>query len=260
MVATPHGVELEVFATGTGVTTVFAHGLGQGIAETRPLGSGVLGRRVFFHFRGHGRSGAPPGPWSHLDLARDLRAVADLTGATRALGVSLGAGALVRLLADNPTRFERVVFFLPAALASPREPAISERFDALLEAAEEQDPAGLADVISLEIPPSVRATPGGWAYLRQRVEQIVHFGLSPALADLPRQAPLPDASAVAALRAVTAEALVLGCHNDDVHPAYVAEELADALPKSELHLYDAPGVLCNERADVRARVASFLNH
>jgi len=260
MVATPHGVELEVFATGTGVTTVFAHGLGQGIAEARPLGSGVLGRRVFFHFRGHGRSGAPPGPWSHLDLARDLRAVADLTGATRALGVSLGAGALVRLLADNPTRFERVVFFLPAALASPREPAVAERFDALLAAAEEQDPAGLADVISLEIPPSARATPAGWAYLRQRVEQIVHFGLDPALADLPRHAPLPDASAVAALRAVTAEALVLGCHNDEIHPACVAEALADALPKSQLHLYDAPGVLWNERADVRARVALFLNH
>jgi misacylated tRNA(Ala) deacylase len=56
------------------------------------------------------------------------------------------------------------------------------------------------------------------------------------------------------------EALVLGCHNDDVHPASVAEALADALPKSELYLYDAPGVLWNERADVRARVASFLNH
>jgi 3-oxoadipate enol-lactonase len=259
LVATPHGVELEVFATGSGVTTVFAHGLGHGIAETRPLGSGVLGRRVFFHFRGHGRSGAPAGSWTHVDLARDLRAVADLTGASRALGVSLGAGALVRLLADNPTRFERVVFFLPAALASPRESVLAERFDALLTAAEEQDSATIADVIALEIPPSVRATPAGWAYLRQRVEQVVHFGLHPGLAELPRQAPLPDVSAVAALRAVTADALVLGCHNDDLHPAGVAESLAGALPKCELHLYDAPGVLWNERADVRERVADFLN-
>jgi pimeloyl-ACP methyl ester carboxylesterase len=250
---------LEVFATGSGVTTVFAHGLGQGIAETRPLGSGVEGRRVFFHFRGHGRSGAPAGPWTYLDLARDLRAVADLTGATRALGVSLGAGALARLLADNPTRFERVVFFLPAALSEPREPAAVDRFDALLVAAEDQDPGGLADVISLEIPPSVRASPAGWAYLRQRVEQIVHFGLAPALADLPREAPLPDASAVAALRAVTAEALVIGCRGDDLHPEQVAEVLADALPRCELHLYDGPAVLWTDRDDVRERIASFLN-
>jgi pimeloyl-ACP methyl ester carboxylesterase len=252
-------VELETIATGSGVTTVFAHGLGQGIAETRPLGGGVQGRRVFFHFRGHGRSAAPAGPWTYIDLARDLRAVADLTGATRAVGVSLGAGALVRLLADNPTRFDRVVFFLPAALAEPREPAAAERFDALLAAAEEQDSAALADVISLEIPPTVRASPAGWSYLRQRVEHIVHFGLSPALAGLPREAPLPDASAVATLRAVTAEALVLGCRGDDLHPAAVAAALAGALPRCELHLYDSPGALWAERADVRERVASFLN-
>ena len=259
LVPTPHGVELEIFATGTGVTTVFAHGLGEGIAESRPLGGEVLGRRVFFHFRGHGRSAAPAGPWMYPDLARDLRAVADLTGATRAFGVGVGAGALVRLLADNPTRFERVVCFLPVALADPLPPVAAERFDALLAAAQEQDPGGLADVISLEIPPPVRATPAGWAYLRQRVEQIVHFGLDGALACLLRQAPLPDASAVAALRAVTAKALVLGCHNDDLHPAPVAEDLAAALPGCELHLYDAPGVLWNERADVRSRVAAFLN-
>ena len=34
---------------------------GSGIATTRPFGSAVAGRRVFFQFRGHGRSDAPPG-------------------------------------------------------------------------------------------------------------------------------------------------------------------------------------------------------
>ncbi|GIJ53761.1 alpha/beta fold hydrolase [Virgisporangium aurantiacum] len=256
LVGTPHGVELEIFGTGPpDPVTVFAHGFGQGIGETRPLGSGVQGRKVFMHFRGHGRSGAPAGPWTYLDLARDLRAVADLTGATRALGVSLGAGALVRLLADNPTRFERVVFFLPAALTSPG-PDAGERFEALLAAAEEQDPGGLAEVISLEVPLQLRATPTGWAYLRQRVEQIVHFGLAPELASLADEAPL---TSVDALRAVTAEALVIGCNDDDVHPASVAVELADLLPKADLHLYDKPNVMWNERADVRTRIADFLN-
>lgn len=259
-VGSPHGVELEYFATGSPPepVTVFAHGLGQGIGETRPLGSGVQGRKVFMHFRGHGRSGAPEGPWTYLDLARDLRAVADLTGATQALGVSLGAGALVRLLADNPTRFERVVLFLPAALATPRDD-VDERFEALLAAAEEQDPGGLAEVISLEVPPQIRATPTGWAYLRQRVEQIVHFGLAPQLASLAGAAPLPSPASVDLLRAVTADALVVGCHGDEVHPASVAEELADVLPKAELHLYDKPHVMWNERADVRTRIADFLN-
>ncbi|GAB3219927.1 hypothetical protein GCM10027452_41140 [Micromonospora halotolerans] len=115
LVTTPHGVRLERLVTGTGdPVTVFAHGLGNGIATTRPFGSGVTGRRLFFQFRGHGRSDSPPGPWSYLDLARDLRAVADLGGATRAFGASLGAGALCRLLVESPERFEKLVFFLPA--------------------------------------------------------------------------------------------------------------------------------------------------
>src|SRR3954454_15874353 len=60
-IATPHGVELEwsisgdAGSTGSMVpTTVFAHGLAGSIADTRPLGSAVAGRKVFFHFRGHG--------------------------------------------------------------------------------------------------------------------------------------------------------------------------------------------------------------
>ena len=94
VVPTPHGVMLERLVTGAGEpVTVFAHGLGSGIAETRPLGSAVPGRKVFFQFRGHGRSATPPGPWTYADLARDLRAIADLSGATQALGVSLGASA-----------------------------------------------------------------------------------------------------------------------------------------------------------------------
>jgi 3-oxoadipate enol-lactonase len=95
IIETPHGVRLEQLTTGVGQpVTVFGHGLAGDIAGTRPLGSAVAGRRVFFHFRGHGRSDAPPGPWTFGDLATDLRAVADLAGATRALGVSMGAGAL----------------------------------------------------------------------------------------------------------------------------------------------------------------------
>src|SRR5256714_8186855 len=149
LVATPHGVELECLATGSGEpVTVFAHGLAGGIADTRPLGSGVTGRKVSFQFRGHGQSASPPGRGTYADLARDLRAVADLYGATRALGVSLGAGALCRLLADNPGRFDRLVFFLPAVLDQPRPAHARERLPVLSgagqAAARAAPPAGAA--------------------------------------------------------------------------------------------------------------------
>src|SRR6185369_7615621 len=131
----PHGATLEYLVTGEGQpTTAFAHGIAGGIADTRPLGSGVSGRKVFFQFRGHGRSDAPADGFSYADLAADLRAVSDEFGATRALGVSLGAGALCRLLAQTPDRFERVVFYLPAVLDEERPLAAAGRTRALLDA------------------------------------------------------------------------------------------------------------------------------
>jgi 3-oxoadipate enol-lactonase len=257
LVATPHGVELEQLVTGEGdPVTVFAHGLGSGIAETRPLGSAVRGRKVFFQFRGHGQSAAPGGRWTYVDLARDLRAIADLNGATRALGVSLGAGALTRLLADNPGRFERAVFFLPAVFDSPRPAAAHERLTALLEAIEAGDAAAVADVISQEIPSQLRNSPPVWAFLRQRLDQLMRDGLATGLSSLPDQAALDDP---AALATVNAECLVIGCRGDDLHPAAVAEQLAAALPKADLHLYDRPGILWTQRADLRTRISDFLN-
>ncbi|MFF5053526.1 alpha/beta fold hydrolase [Micromonospora sp. NPDC000663] len=257
LVTTPHGVRLERLVTGTGdPVTVFAHGLGNGIATTRPFGSGVTGRKVFFQFRGHGRSDAPDGPWTYLDLARDLRAVADLTGADRAFGASLGAGALCRLLAESPERFEKLVFFLPAVLDEPRGPVARERVTDLIEAVESGDASAVADVVSLELPAAVRNTPAGWAYLRQRLDQLLRDGLADGLATLPDQAPLRDSTALAA---VTAPALVIGCAGDDLHPVEVAERLAAALPQATLHVYDRPGVLWSERADLRERISGFLN-
>jgi 3-oxoadipate enol-lactonase len=257
LVATPHGAELECLSTSDGEpVTVFAHGLGQGIAETRPLGSGVTGRKVFFHFRGHGRSSAPDGDWTHSDLARDLRAMADLSGATRALGASLGAGALARLLADSPGRFDRVVFFLPAALDTPRPEPARQLLAALLVAVADQDTTAITDVIAHEVPSAVRTTPAGWTYLRQRIDQLVHHGLAPGLAGLPDEAPVPD---VDALGAVTAPALVIGCRGDELHPVDVARSLAALLPRASLHVYDRPSVLWTERADLRQRIAGFLN-
>jgi 3-oxoadipate enol-lactonase len=257
LIATPHGVELETLATGGGApVTVFAHGLGQGIADTRPLGSAVAGRKIFLHFRGHGRSASPPGPWTYPELARDLRAVADLAGATRALGVSLGAGALAALLSGHPTRFDRVVFLLPAALDAPPPPPARSRLDALLAGARDQDAAALAEVITQELPPSVRGTPAAWSYLRQRIDQLVHFGLGAGLAGLTEAAPVPDP---AVLGAVAVPALVIGCRNDDLHPAAVAVALAEALPAAELYLYDRPAPMWHSRADLVDRIAGFLN-
>jgi pimeloyl-ACP methyl ester carboxylesterase len=254
-VATPHGVRLEWLITGAGApTTVFAHGLAGGIPTTRPLGSAVDGQRVFFHFRGHGRSDAPPGPWTYADLARDLRAVADLSGATRALGMSMGASALARLVADSPSRFERLVFFLPATLDRPRPKP--SWLPALLEAVEQGDAATVAEALSVGLPPNLRGTPAVWAYLRQRVDDLLRDGLAPESEHLAGQAAIADPAALCGVRA---EALVIAAEDDDVHPVGVASDLAAALPRAALYVYDRPSVLWTRRADLRKRISSFLN-
>lgn len=253
----PHGATLEFLVVGDGEpTTAFAHGLAGGIADTRPLGGGVAGRKVFFQFRGHGRSDAPPGEISHADLAADLRAVADEFTATRALGVSLGAGALCRLLAQTPHRFDRLVFFLPAVLDEPRPAAATARARALLDAVEADDAAAAASLLSAEIPAGLRDRPAAWRYVRERLDALLRDGLAPGLAQLLTKPALSDRSVLAA---VTAPALIIGCRGDVAHPPAVAERLADVLPNATLHVYDQPSVLWTNRSDLRARVSEFLN-
>ncbi|WP_373872609.1 alpha/beta fold hydrolase [Actinoplanes couchii] len=256
VVTLPSGVRVEQLATGTGTpVTVFAHGLAGDIAGTRPLGSAVTGRRVFFHFRGHGRSDVPPGPWSFADLATDLRAVADLAGASRAVGVSMGAAALCRLIAETPARFERVVLYLPAPLDGTRAPASVQRLERLLASVESGEAAMIADAVEPEIPTAVRNTPAGWSFLRQRVEQLQRDGLAPEVASVWPEPALPDE---AALKAFTGRALVLGCRGDETHPAAWAERIA-ALLNAELEVYDRPSIIWTSRNALRERISTFLN-
>lgn len=253
----PHGATLEYLLAGEGEpTTAFAHGLAGGIPDTRPLGSGIAGRRVFFQFRGHGRSDPPGATVSYADLAADLRAVADEFGATRALGVSLGAGALCRLLAQTPDRFERVVFFLPAVLDEARPAAAMARTKALLDAVEADDAPTTASLLSADIPAALRDRPAAWRYVRERLDGLLRDGLAPELADLSEQVAVPDR---AALAAVKVPALVIGCRGDAAHPPVVAEQLAEVLPAATLHIYDQPAVLWTNRTDLRTRLTEFLN-
>ena len=257
LVRTPSGESLEVLVTGAGEpVTVFAPGLAAGIPDSRPLGSGVPGRKAFLQLRGHGRSSAPSGPWTYADLAGDLAFAAEATGAGRALGVSLGAAALTRLLADRPDRFARVVFFLPAILDVAPGAASGTRLAALLAAVASGDPERVAAAVALEVPEPLRDTAPVRGYLRQRATDLLRHGLAPQLATLAGQVPVPDP---AVLSRVTVPALVIGATGDDLHPAAVARRLAAALPNSTLHVYDRPGVLWTARADLRSRIASFLS-
>ncbi|MCA1712326.1 MAG: alpha/beta hydrolase [Actinobacteria bacterium] len=241
---------MGLIVTGSGEpVTVAAHGLGASVAETRPLLSGVSGSRVFYEARGH--DGNVPAPFTYRDLGDDLLQVADTHGATRALGVSMGSGALWSLLSRSPTRFDRVVSFLPAALDRPRADEAVRLLEELAVALEQQDVPAVERLVAAELPPEAQA------YVRTRAAFLLaNPGIAVAVRSLPYVTPVADRSALAA---VSADVLVLAQESDPLHPAQVARDLVAVLPKARLVVFDQPHVVFRERARLRALVQEFLN-
>lgn len=248
---------IEYLRTGSGdPTTVFAHGLAGSIETTRPFGSGVAGTRAFFHFRGHGASAAPETPWTYAALAAELRAVADHVGATRALGVSMGAGALCGLLAQTPDRFDRLVFVMPAVLDLPRHDEAVERLVEMAECADQRDVEGLARLLVLDQPPEVRDQPAVRLWCRRQAATLVGTAVSRALRALPHAIPVSDRQD---LRAVAAPALVITQEDDAAHPVGVAEELCAVLPHAWLEVLPPGGIMWRHRSVIRGLVGDFLS-
>jgi pimeloyl-ACP methyl ester carboxylesterase len=250
------GAQTEFLTTGSGApATVFAHGLAGSIQTTRPFGSGVRGSRTFMHFRGHGASTATQTPWTYPALAQELRAVADHVGATQALGVSMGAGALCNLLAHTPGRFERLVFVMPAALDTQRADLTRSRLVAMADHAENGDVDALATLLLEAEPRAVRAQPAVQLWCRRQARTLVGTTISQALRALPTAIPVSDRGL---LSAVTAPALVIAQEDDPLHPVWVAEELAASLPVARLEVLAPGGVMWRHRARLRELVGSHL--
>ena len=244
--------------TGAGTpVTVVAHGLGGSVADTRPLVGAVAGTKVFPSARGHGGTPLGDGPHDYAALGRDLEAVADAHAATQAVGVSMGAGALLSLLARRPDRFARVVLLLPAALDRPRaDDAVRGRL-ALADALETGDDAGVAAVVAQELPEDLHDAPGVRRYLSARTAFLRSSpGLSTLARVLPGAAPVTDRRALAA---VTADVLVLAQEADPLHPADVARDLAGVLPRATLVVFEQSGAAVRERARLRSLVGEFLD-
>jgi pimeloyl-ACP methyl ester carboxylesterase len=259
--------EIEYLLTGTGTpATVFVPGLAMSITDTRPFGSGVNGTKAFLHLRGHGHSDAPElddvDAWTYDALADDVASVAGDVGATQALGVSLGAGALLALAVREPQRFSALVLALPAALDDATEPLIgAARAASVAEAAALADALDARDAVSVTAtllalqPESVRARPDVRLWARRHADALLSTRVSRALRRLPAQVPLRDASQLATLNVPV---LVLAQRDDPRHPLVVAERLVDALPNAMLEVCDGSW-LWTQRALLRERVSTFLN-
>ena len=245
------GVACTVLGKG-GPVTVFAHGLGGTSAETRPLASRVPGTRVLLDFRGHGDSAALPGGWDYDLLADDLLGVADAFGATRAVGLSVGAGALLRALSREPSRFDRLAIVMPAALDQARDDGATLAIRRLGRAVDDRDVDTVTDLLLAELPVEIRDRRGVRLLLMRRAAQLC---TRPAPRPARPDRPLLDRSV---LTSVTAPTLVVAQADDPLHSVDLAVELAAVLPASTLLTVPAGGVFWTATRDVTDALTRHL--
>jgi len=251
----PSGRVGEVAFTAIGEghpVTVFAHGLGGSSAETRPLASKVPGTRVLIDFRGHGASGPLPDGWDYGLLAADLLAVADAVRAEAAVGLSLGAGALLRVLSVRPDRFSRVAFVLPATIDTTRNDGATRRLDRLGDAIDAQDLDRVTAILMAEVPAVSRERRGVETLVRRRAAQLSR---RPAPRPMQADRPIDDR---ALLERIRIPALVVGQDADPLHRLDVAAELAGLLPAGRLLSMPEGGVFWTAPRDVHQALAGHL--
>jgi 3-oxoadipate enol-lactonase len=235
--------------------TVVAHGLTNNRNELAALTPLVPGTKVRFDFRGHGRSSAPATGYAFADLARDLEAVSDEVGATRAVGTSLGAGAIASLLTRRPDRFERMVWLLPAALDLPF--AFRDRYEELAATLDGKSPEEAVEAV-LSDPQRVASyvqTPWRFELDRLMWEHEHPDGVARAIRGAISDWPVRDRED---LRKVDAPVLVICADGDAIHPAELGRILVDVFPNAELELFPDVGAMFESIPALVQRVSTFL--
>jgi 3-oxoadipate enol-lactonase len=244
----------EVDGEGEPVTVV-AHGLTNNCRELAALTPMVPGTKVRFDFRGHGRSSAPPTGYRFEDFADDLDTVAATYEATRAIGTSLGVGAIANLVIRDPDRFERMVWLLPAALDLPF--GFKDRYRELAASLDGKTPEeALATIVSdPERVAQYVQTPWKLEVDKIMWEHQHPDGLARAIREVIDDWPVPDREL---LRAVKAPTLLICIEGDDIHPAELGRIMHDLLPSSELLMFESEIALLQAIPLLVDRVGAFL--
>jgi len=118
-------MKLHYSITGAGpLTVVLTHGLAAGEATWSAQVAALAARHrvLTWDLRGHGRSGANPGPCAIPDLAADLCGVLDRAGVERAvvLGHSAGGVVAMQFALDHPQRTAGLVLVGTASECNER--------------------------------------------------------------------------------------------------------------------------------------------
>jgi 3-oxoadipate enol-lactonase len=248
-------LHVEVDGDGEPVT-VLAHGLTNSCRELAMFTPMVPGTKIRFCFRGHGHSSSPERGYRFTDFARDVEAVADAHDARIAFGTSLGAGAISRLVADRPDRFEKLIFLLPAGLDLPFQ--YKERMRRTAHLVEGKSPEEAIEAV-LGDPERVAGYlqyPWLRDFDREMLRHLNPVGVPRAIREVIEDWPLRDRND---MRKVTAPTLLICRRGDPIHPAIVGEILVEIMPNAELMMFEDGNSIYQAIPDIVARVARFVS-
>jgi 3-oxoadipate enol-lactonase len=247
-------LHVEVDGEGSPVM-VLAHGLTNSCRELAMLTPFVPGTKVRFCFRGHGHSSSPETGYRFADFARDLEAVADAYGATIAIGTSLGAGAIGHVVSEQPDRFDKLVFLLPAGLDVP-----FPYKDRLLRTAGLVEGKSREEAIDALLADPERARnyldyPWLRGFDREMLADLNPVGVPRAIREVIEDWPIADREL---MRRVEAPTLLICRRGDDIHPAILGEILVDLMPNAELMMFEDGDDMYQSIPTIVSRAREFL--
>ena len=186
-------------------------------------------RVVRYDTRGHGKSTAPPPPYSFDDLIGDVLAVMDHHGATRAsyMGLSLGGMTGLGLALKHLDRIEKLVCC--DARADNPEPFVKSWDDRIAVVDQKGTDGLVGGTIERWLTPGFReAHPDEEAKLAAQIRQTSPEGYKGCAAALKELDYLKD------LDRITMPTLYIGGAEDSGAPVPVMQAMADATPGARL--------------------------
>lgn len=236
-------VDLSVTISGTGQPFIWGHGLTSSQAEEDDLGLFAwqnvteVAQLIRYDARGHGQSTASYQAtdyrWSHL--AEDMLGVADALGLDRfaAGGASMGGAAALFAALREPARIERLILAIPPTAWEKRR-AQAEIYELFAQITEQQGVPGLVDFFRQQPRVGFLHT----EYPERREISLRHTAQmnETALPYIFRGASKADLPTPATLRQINQPTLILAWAEDSGHPVATAEQLAELLPHSTLHV------------------------
>jgi 3-oxoadipate enol-lactonase len=204
-------------------------------------------RVLRYDTRGHGRSSAPPGPYSFADLTGDMVALMDHYGIEDAdlMGLSMGGMTMLGMAIDHPSRTRRVVCCDARADAAP---AFVASWDARIAAI--RDGGGMGAI--------VETTLERWftADFRERKPSAIGAAAAMILATSPEgyigcATALKRLDYKRSLGRIAAPVLYVCGAQDQAAPPAVMREMAQLTPAATFEPVDPGAHACNVENAVR---------